>query len=197
MKLNFKKFNSLIPAIVQDSNTNQILMLGFMNQRAWEITQKTKRVTFCSRTKKRLWTKGESSGNYLILINAKTDCDQDTLLLKVQPQGPTCHQKKYSCFGEKQTQSLNFLMTLLTVIKRRKNKLPANSYTASLFKKGSSKILAKVKEEADEVIRAARNEGQERLIEEIGDLLYHLEVLMVDKKIEWKEIINCLEARQK
>jgi phosphoribosyl-ATP pyrophosphohydrolase/phosphoribosyl-AMP cyclohydrolase len=197
MKLNFKKLNNIIPAIIEDAQTNKVLMLGFMNKQALDKTIKTKLVTFYSRGKKRLWTKGETSGNYLEVLDIKTDCDKDSLLIKVKPQGPTCHRNKYSCFGEDKKDSLKFLSSLYILIKQRKRQMPPNSYTASLFKQGQAKILEKIKEEAQEIIKAAKSEGKDRTIEEISDFLYHLMALMVESGISWEDIVECLKNRQK
>lgn len=195
MKINFKKLNGLVPAIIQDARTDKVLMLGFMNQAAFDKTLQTNRVTFYSRSKKRLWTKGETSGNYLEVVEIKTDCDNDTLLIKAKPGGPACHTGKYSCFGEAKSDQLNFLSTLYKLIQDRKIRLPEESYTADLFKQGLTKINAKIIEEAGEITRAAKSEGRERTIEEISDFIYHLEVLMVEQEIRWKDIMRCLAAR--
>ncbi len=195
MKINFKKLNGLVPVIIQDARTNQALMLGYMNQAALDKTQEEKRVTFYSRSKKRLWTKGETSGNFLEVIDIKTDCDNDTLLIKVKPAGPTCHTGQDSCFGETEKNSLDFLSELYQLVQDRKVKLPKNSYTADLFKQGLSKINAKIIEEAGEITRAAESEGRERTIEEISDFIYHLEVLMVEQGIRWEDVVGCLVGR--
>ncbi len=195
MTLQFSQYDGLIPAIIQDANTCKALMLGFMNNQAFQKTRKTKRVTFYSRSKKRLWTKGETSGNYLEVVDIKPDCDGDAVLIKARPQGPTCHTGEYSCFGES-PESLEFLLSLYAVILERKEKLPQNSYTASLFQKGAKRILEKVKEES-EVARAATSEGKARVIEEISDLLYHLTVLMAETKVDWRDIEQCLIRRRR
>ncbi|MEK9165568.1 MAG: bifunctional phosphoribosyl-AMP cyclohydrolase/phosphoribosyl-ATP diphosphatase HisIE [Patescibacteria group bacterium] len=195
MQLDFQKLNGLIPAIIQDSITNQVLMLGFMDKAAYAKTIKTKKVCFYSRTKKKLWTKGETSGNFLNVIKIKTDCDSDCLLIKVKPQGLTCHKGKYSCFGEKPAESCQFLFFLFDLIKERKKTLPAKSYTASLFNQGLEKILEKIDEEAGEVQKAAKEESKKRLIEEGADLLYHLFVLMAEKRITLQEIVKELQKR--
>ena len=197
MKLNFQKLNNLIPAIIQDAQTDKVLMLGFMNKQALNKTIKTKRVTFYSRSKNRLWTKGETSGNYLEVIEIKTDCDKDSLLIKANAKGPTCHTNQYSCFGEDQEDRLEFLSSLYNLIKQRNRQLPPNSYTASLFKQGQVKILEKIQEEGHEIIKAAKSEGKQRTIEEISDFLYHLMVLMVEQGISWEDIIKCLKARKR
>jgi len=196
MKLNFKKQNGLVPAIIQDANTCKVLMLGFMNNGAYQKTRRAKRVTFYSRSKKRLWTKGETSGNYLEVIDIKPDCDRDAILIKAIPKGPACHSGAYSCFGEESGNSIIFFESLLTLVEKRKRDMPKGSYTASLFRAGISKIGAKVTEEAEEVARAATSEGKARVIEEISDLLYHLTVLMAETKVDWMDIEQCLILRR-
>lgn len=195
MKLNFQKLNGLVPAIIQDAQTNQALMLGFMNQAALDKTLAEKQVTFYSRSKKRLWTKGETSGNFLKVISIKTDCDNDTLLIKVKPSGPACHTGEYSCFGEAKSDSLSFLAELYELIQDRKIKLPRKSYTANLFRQGLTQINTKIIEEAGEIVQATMSEGQERTIEEISDFIYHLEVLMVEQRIKWSDVTDCLAKR--
>ena len=195
MKLNFKKMDGLIPAIVQDCATMQVLMLGFMNEEALEETLKGGKVVFWSRSKGRLWQKGESSGNYLEVVDVKIDCDNDSLLILAKPRGPTCHKGKYSCFGEENI-SVTFLNKLSELIKDRKSKMPEKSYTASLFDKGLDEIIKKVGEESVEVIVAAKSETRKRLIEESGDLLYHLLVLLAQKDIELDEVIKELVRRK-
>lgn len=196
-KLNFKKLNGVIPAIIQDIETKTVLMLGFMNKEALNKTIKTKDITFWSRTKKQLWRKGEISGNTLKLISISADCDNDTLLILAKPKGPICHTQAYSCFGAKNQTGLGFLLELYDLIAARKKELPKNSYTASLFKNGLVKILAKIKEESNEVLQAAKNETKKQLIEEISDLLYHLFVLLVQKNISLNDIIEELKQRKK
>jgi phosphoribosyl-ATP pyrophosphohydrolase/phosphoribosyl-AMP cyclohydrolase len=195
MKLNFKKMNGLIPAIVQDSSTMQVLMLGFMNEEAYKKTIETGLVTFWSRSRGRLWQKGESSGNYLEVIDVKADCDSDSLLILAKPKGPTCHKGDYSCFGEENV-SVTFLNKLFNLIKDRKKKMPEKSYTASLFEKGIDEIVKKLGEESIEVIVAAKSQSKKRLIEESGDLLYHLLVLLVEKNVEMNEVIKELVKRK-
>lgn len=196
MKLNFKKLDGLIPAIVQNRSTMQILMLGFMNEEAYKKTLKSGKVTFWSRTKKRLWQKGETSGNYLEVVDIKTDCDKDSLLILANPQGPTCHTGKYSCFGDKENNIL-FLKKLFDLIRDRKKKRPKNSYTTSLFKKGLDEIVKKVGEESVEVIIAAKSETKKRLVEESADLLYHLLVLLAEKEVDLDEVVAELAQRYK
>lgn len=196
MKLNFKKLDGLIPTIIQDSSTQQVLMLGFMNKEAYEATLKSGFVTFWSRTKKRLWQKGEASGNFLKVIEIKDDCDKDSLLISAKPTGNTCHKGIYSCFGNKEN-TVSFLNKLFELIKNRKQAMPKNSYTTSLFSKGLNEILKKVGEESVEVIIAAKSETKKRLIEESGDLLYHLLALWAEKKVEIKDVVAELARRNK
>lgn len=206
-KLQFSKCRGLIPAIIQDATTNSVLMLGFMNKTAYEKTRATKRVTFYSRSKKRLWTKGETSGNFLETISISADCDSDTLLIKVKPRGPTCHTGAVSCFGrdvnlpgtlgEVPGRNAIFLETLLALIKERKRDMPNGSYTASLFRDGISKIGAKIAEEAEEVVRAAQSESKARTVEEVSDLLYHLTVLMAEIGMDWSGVGACLFKRRR
>jgi phosphoribosyl-ATP pyrophosphohydrolase/phosphoribosyl-AMP cyclohydrolase len=196
-KLNFEKLNGLIPAIIVDNNNNQVLMLGFMNKESLEKTIKTDNVTFFSRTKNALWTKGETSGNYLKLIDILTDCDSDTLLIYAEPQGPTCHTGNYSCFNLNNVKSLNFLNELFDLIKERKKDLPENSYTTKLFKEGENRIIQKVGEEAVEMVIAAKNKDKNEIINETSDLIYHLFVMLIDQGIEFSEIVGNLQKRRK
>jgi len=195
-KLDFDKMNGLLPAIIIDFYTGQNLMLGFMNEESLQKTVEDKKVTFYSRSKGRIWQKGETSGNYLIVKEIKTDCDDDTLLIKVIPQGPTCHTGNYSCFGEEEN-NLGFLKYLYDVIAKRKIELPENSYTTSLFKSGENRIIQKVGEEAIETVIAAKNNDREELINEVSDLLYHLTVLLVEKEITIDDITKNLRNRHK
>jgi len=183
-KLNFKKLNGLIPAIIQDVKTDKVLMLGFMNKEAFAKTLKDKYVTFFSRTKNRLWQKGETSGNKLKVVEIFKDCDNDSLLIKVEPNGPVCHTGEYSCFKEsfKGCDPI-FFNRLFEIIVDRKNKLPNNSYTTSLFKAGLKKIIGKIAEESSEVIYSAKKESKKRLVEESCDLIFHLFVLLAYKDI--------------
>ncbi len=194
MKLNFKKLGGLIPVVVQDNVTLQVLMVGFMNEEAYKKTLKTNKVTFYSRTKKCLWEKGGVSGNYLEVKEIKKDCDNDSLLILVNPKGPTCHTGKYSCFAGKEDK-ITFLNELFFLIKKRKKERLKNSYTTSLFDKGLDQIVKKINEESFEVIIAAKNETKNRLIEESGDLLYHLMVLLAEKDISLEEIVKELIKR--
>jgi len=195
MKIDFEKGSGLVPAIVQDSKTNKVLMLGYMNDEAYEKTKTGGKATFFSRSKNRLWTKGETSGNYLIVEKILVDCDNDTLLIKAKPEGPTCHAGDDTCFKEDNTVKENFLEHLEKVIQDRKENPSENSYTSSLFKEGINKIAQKVGEEATEVVIDAVSNNKERLKEESADLLYHLLVLLTEKEISLSEVISVLENR--
>ncbi len=194
--LNFEKLNGLIPAVIVDNSSSQVLMLGFMNKESLEKTLETNLVTFYSRTKKALWTKGETSGNYLNLVNIFPDCDNDTLLIYAEPEGPTCHTGNYSCFNINNTRSLNFLNELFDLIKERKEKLPENSYTTKLFKEGANRIIQKVGEEAIETVIAAKNKDKNEIINETSDLIYHLFVMLADLDIDFSEIVDNLKKRR-
>lgn len=199
LNIDFEKLeNGLIPAIIQDSKTQKVLMLGYMNQEACHKTLQTKKVTFYSRSKKRLWTKGEESGNFLDLVEVKNDCDQDTLLIQVNPQGPTCHNGTGNCWGEENNQSFGFLSQLEKIIKIRKND-PSfeNSYVRTLFEKGINKIAQKVGEEAVEVIIEAKDENTSLFLNESADLLFHYLVLLQAKGFALKDVIGVLEERHK
>lgn len=195
--LDFKKLNGLIPAIIVDDKNERVLMLGFMNKEALEKTIETKLVTFFSRTRNALWTKGETSKNYLHLIDIKPDCDNDTLLVFAKPDGNTCHTGNYSCFNIPDYPSLNFLNELFSLIKDRKSNLPENSYTAKLFKSGTNRIIQKVGEEAIETVIAAKNSDKNEIINEVSDLIYHLFVMLAEQDIELSEIVENLESRHK
>jgi phosphoribosyl-ATP pyrophosphohydrolase/phosphoribosyl-AMP cyclohydrolase len=195
--LDFEKGDGLIPAIIQDANNFQVLMLGYMNKKALEKTLEEERVTFYSRTKQRLWTKGESSGNYLDVVNIQQDCDDDTLLILAKPQGPTCHTGEQSCFHQKDfkpEQDLHFLNNLEELIISRKKEMPEGSYTTSLFNDGIDKIAQKVGEEAVETVIEAKNENHS-LVDEVSDLIYHLLVLLVEKGVPLQKIVQNLEKR--
>jgi phosphoribosyl-ATP pyrophosphohydrolase/phosphoribosyl-AMP cyclohydrolase len=194
-QLNWEKGNGLIPAIVQDANTGVVLMLGYMNQEALKRTTQTKRVWFYSRSKGRLWMKGETSGNILELVEMRADCDHDALLIRALPQGPTCHTGSMSCFGESDPNHI--LRELYGVITERKRNMPQNSYTTALFTQGLEKICAKVEEESQEVIQAAEKESKRRTIEESVDLIYHLFVLLVQKGVTFAELIREVKHRRK
>jgi len=193
--MDFTKANGLIPAIIQDERTNKVLMLGFMNEEALEKTLTTGKVTFFSRTKNRLWTKGEESGNFLNLISLTEDCDHDTLLIKVHPEGPVCHTGDDTCFQEKNEEDILFLKYLQDFIVRRRQEMPENSYTTSLFNKGTGLIAQKVGEEAVETIIEAMSGNDERLLYEASDLLYHLIVLLTYKGYRIEDLANELKRR--
>ena len=194
MKPDFSK-QELIPAIVQDANTNIVLMLGYMNEEAFDKTQKEKHVTFFSRSKNRLWTKGETSGNFLRVKKILSDCDNDTILIKANPVGPACHTGADTCFNEKNSE--NFLSKLQKIIKGRKDNPSEKSYTASLFKEGINKIAQKVGEEATEVIIEAKDNDYEKFKNESADLLFHFLVLLEAKRTSLDEVIEVLELRHK
>lgn len=197
MKPNFNKsIDGLIPVIVQDNNTNVVLMLGYMNAEAFEKTKKENRITFFSRSKNRLWTKGEESNNFLNVNSILLDCDDDTLLIKVTPQGPVCHTGSDTCFKEKNT-SGNFLFELETIIRDRKNNSSDSSYTSSLFKKGINKIAQKVGEEAVELVIEAKDDNRSLFLNEASDLLYHYLILLQAKDASLKDIITVLKERDK
>jgi phosphoribosyl-ATP pyrophosphohydrolase/phosphoribosyl-AMP cyclohydrolase len=195
MQINFDKYSDgLVPVIVQDAVTNVVLMLGFMNEEALQKTQESKLVTFYSRSKNRLWTKGEVSKNYLHMVDIKTDCDNDTLLIKAKPEGPVCHTGKDTCFDEKNI-SGNFLNELEAIIEDRKQHPTQASYTSSLFKKGINKIAQKVGEEAVEVVIEAKDDDEVLFKNEAADLLFHYLILLRAKNFELKDIVSVLEER--
>jgi phosphoribosyl-ATP pyrophosphohydrolase/phosphoribosyl-AMP cyclohydrolase len=197
MTPNFNKSeNGLIPVIIQDNLTNVVLMLGYMNAEAFEKTKKENRVTFFSRSKNRLWTKGEESENYLDVNSILIDCDQDTILIKATPHGPTCHTGDDTCFKEK-NYSENFLFELETIIRERKNNPSDTSYTSSLFKKGINKIAQKVGEEAVEVVIEAKDDNRSLFLNEASDLLYHYLILLQAKDASLNDIITVLKERDK
>ena len=187
--------NGLVPAIIQDAVTQKVLMLGFMNREAYEKTVETGKVTFYSRTKQRLWTKGEESGNFLNVVDIKSDCDDDTLLIQVHPVGPVCHTGTDTCWGEENRQPVMFLKELQEFISRRHAEMPEGSYTTSLFQSGVNKMAQKVGEEAVEAVIEACNGTNERLIYEGADLLYHLIVLLTSKGLSIEDLANELIER--
>lgn len=195
MELDFEKMNGLIPAIIQDNYTQKVLMLGFMNKEAYEKTMETGKVTFFSRTKNRLWTKGEESGNFLHVVSVKADCDNDTLLIMVHPEGPVCHKGTDTCWGDKNEQDIMFLKELQDFIDRRRQEMPEKSYTTSLFNSGVNKMAQKVGEEDVETILEACNGTDERLIYEGADLLYHLIVLLTYKGYRIEDLARELKER--
>lgn len=192
-KLNFEKSQGLIPCIVQDANTNSVLMLGYMNREALDKTLDEKRLTFFSRTKQRLWTKGETSGNYLTLVDVSMDCDQDTLLFKVNPAGPTCHTGSDTCFNEKNIG--NGLAFLEATIWDRKMNPKAGSYTNQLLNSGINKVAQKVGEEAVELVIEAKDDNKELFLSEAADLMYHFLVLLTAKGFKLEEVVNVLRTR--
>ena len=199
MNIDFNKNNDgLVPAIIQDATTKNVLMLGYMNQEAYDKTIKENIVTFFSRSKNRLWTKGEESGNILNLVNAKLDCDNDTLLIQVDPKGPTCHKGSDTCWNEVNNPNYGFFSTLETIIKERvSNKETQKSYVASLFDKGINKIAQKVGEEAVETVIEAMDTNDELFLYESADLLFHYLMLLQAKGFSLKDIENELKSRNK
>jgi phosphoribosyl-ATP pyrophosphohydrolase/phosphoribosyl-AMP cyclohydrolase len=191
-----KSPDKLVPVIIQDEHTSQVLMLGYMNAEAWKKTQEEKRVTFYSRSKKRLWTKGEESGNFLDVKEIKSDCDNDTLLIRVKPVGPVCHTGADTCFQEKNI-SLDFLHTLERVIQDRKQTPSDKSYTSSLFAKGINKIAQKVGEEAVELVIEAKDQDMNLFKNEAADLMYHYLILLAAKDCCLDDIVRVLEERHK
>lgn len=195
MTVNFKKSSDgLIPAVIQDADSNKVLMLGYMNEQAFEKTKEEKRVTFFSRSKKRLWTKGEESGNFLNVKEILIDCDEDTLLIKVKPVGPVCHTGSDTCFNETNA-SGDFLLTLEKIIKDRKDSPNDNSYTSSLFGKGINKIAQKVGEEAVELVIESKDNNADLFKNEAADLLFHYLILLQAKGFTLSDIIKILQIR--
>ena len=196
MELDFDKMNGLIPAIIQDNCTGKVLMLGFMNQEAYQQTKETGKVTFYSRTRQCLWTKGETSGHFLHVVSLLLDCDHDTLLIKVNPDGPVCHTGPDTCWGEtNQAEDILFLKDLQDFIAQRHREMPEGSYTTSLFQSGVNKMAQKVGEEAVETVIEACNGTDERLIYEGADLLYHLIVLLTSKGYRIEDLVRELKER--
>lgn len=195
--IDFEKMNGLVPAIIQDNSTNKVLMLGFMNEDALAKTEELGKVTFFSRTKNRLWTKGEESGNFLNVVSIASDCDNDTLLIKVNPVGPVCHTGSDTCWNETNSEDVMFLKYLQDFINKRKEEMPEGSYTTSLFQKGTRKITQKVGEEAVETIIGAMANDDENFIYEGADLLYHLIVLLTHKGYRIEDLARELMKRHK
>ena len=206
MEIDFDKMQGLVPAIIQDAETRQVLMLGYMNPQAYDLTVMTGKVTFWSRTRKTTWTKGETSGNYLPVVDIKNDCDNDTLLIRVNPVGPVCHTGTDTCWGEKNTPMLAskreevanpllFLSELQDFIEERHRQMPEGSYTTSLFRDGLNRIAQKVGEEALEFVIEAVNGTDERMIYEGSDMLYHLLVLMTSKGLRIEQMAEELMLR--
>ena len=207
MNIDFNKMGGLVPAIIQDATTRQVLMLGFMNEEAYQKTLTTRPVTFWSRTRQTLWTKGETSGHYLNLVDMKIDCDNDTLLVRVNPVGPVCHTGTDTCWGEEnvpqglpvegntENNPLLFLSELQDFINRRKQEMPEGSYTTKLFSQGINKIAQKVGEEALETVIEATNGTADHLVYEASDLLYHLIVMLADKGLRIEDVATELHRR--
>ncbi|MCK5815802.1 MAG: bifunctional phosphoribosyl-AMP cyclohydrolase/phosphoribosyl-ATP diphosphatase HisIE [Flavobacteriaceae bacterium] len=198
MDINFDKTTGLVPTIIQDASTKNVLMLGYMNQEAFDKTLVTNKVTFFSRSKQRLWTKGEESGNFLELVSIKNDCDEDTLLVEVNPQGPTCHKGTDTCWKGENKQDYGFLTTLENIIAERvANKDTQKSYVASLFSKGINKVAQKVGEEAVETVIEAMDNNDDLFLYESADLLFHYLMLLQAKGFTLEDIIQELKGRHK
>jgi len=197
MTIDFTKDNGLVPAIIQDSVTRNVLMLGYMNEEAYNKTKAEGKVTFFSRSKNRLWTKGETTGHFLHVVDIKVDCDQDTILIKAKPDGATCHTGTDTCWAEENKGRTFFLEKLQAVIRDRKNNPTDQSYTASLFKKGINKIAQKVGEEAVEIVIEAKDNNDELFKGEAADLLFHYLILLEAKGFQLDDIIQVLESRHK
>lgn len=198
MNIDFTKSKEgLVPAIIQDATTAKVLMLGYMNAEALQQTQLTQRVTFFSRSKKRLWTKGEESGHFLELVDIRIDCDNDTLLIQANPKGPTCHTGADTCWNEKNTTSFGFLSELEETINDRKHNDQDDSYIASLFRKGINKIAQKVGEEAVETVIESKDNNSDLFLNESADLLFHLLILLQAKGNRLEDIVKILEKRKK
>lgn len=195
MTLDFDKMDGLVPAIIQDSRTLKVLMLGFMNKEAYDKTVETGKVTFWSRTKQRLWTKGETSGNTLTVVDIKADCDNDTLLIKAIPAGPVCHTGSDTCWDEKNQNPIMFFSELQRFIEKRHKEMPEGSYTTSLFKSGCGRMAQKVGEEAIESVIEAMANNNERLIYEASDMIYHLIVLLTSKGLKIEDLAQELQKR--
>lgn len=196
MKIDFEKGGGLVPAIIQDAKTKSVLMLGYMNQEAYDKTLKTGKVTFWSRSRNCVWTKGETSGNYLNLVDIMVDCDNDTLLVKATPDGPTCHTGTDTCWGETNSENpLLFLTELQDFINLRHEEMPEGSYTTKLFKDGINKIAQKVGEEALETVIEATNGTSDHLVYEASDMLYHLIVLLTSKGLRIEQVADELHMR--
>lgn len=196
MEIDFDKLGGLVPAIVQDARTKNVLMLGFMNREAYDKTIATGKITFWSRSRNCLWTKGETSGNYLNLVEVMNDCDKDTLLIKAIPDGPTCHTGTDTCWGEDNSSNpLLFLTELQDFIEKRHEEMPEGSYTTSLFKKGINRIAQKVGEEALETVIEATNGSNDKMVYEASDMLYHLIVMLTEKGLRIEDVANELQKR--
>ena len=196
-KLAWEKGDGLLPAIIQDLNTSQVLMLGYMNNDALAKTLDTKKVTFYSRSKNRLWTKGETSGNWLDFVSAEMDCDADTILIQVRPHGPACHTGSRTCFNDHAAGTAAFLDQLSTLIAARHRIMPENSYTTSLFREGTARIAQKVGEEGIELALARMKNDPKEIKNEAADLLFHLMVLLEDAELAFSDVIAVLQERHK
>ena len=197
MKINFEKYaDGLVPAIVQDAVTQKVLMLGFMNRASFKQTRETKKIVFFSRSRQKLWTKGETSGNFLDVTEVLLDCDADTILIKANPRGAVCHTGTDTCFNEKNA-SENFLFDLEETIRARKTEPQEDSYTSKLFAKGINKIAQKVGEEAVELVIEAKDNDAELFKNEAADLLYHLLVLFAEKEVGLKDVLETLKDRKR
>lgn len=197
LNIDFEKTGGLVPAIVQDAETKQVLMLGYMNSEALEVSLQTGKVTFYSRTKERLWTKGETSGNFLLVLDILLDCDRDTLLVYANPVGPVCHTGSDTCFSETNRSKTFFIDHLRKTIKDRKNNPSDSSYTASLFAKGINKVAQKVGEEAVEIVIESKDDNKELFLGEAADLLFHYLVLLEAKGYELDDVMEVLIDRHK
>ena len=198
MSLDFKKMGGLIPAIIQDAVTEKVLMIGFMNEEAFQKTIDSKLVTFYSRSRNCLWTKGEESGNYLDLVDILTDCDSDALLVKVKPRGPVCHKGPDTCFSENNDHSgIHFLTCLQDLIDTRRSTMPKESYTTKLFASGINKIAQKVGEEAVELVIEAKDQNDDLFLNEAADLMYHFIVLLSARGFKLNDVAKRLEERRK
>lgn len=197
IQIDFEKVNGLVPAIIQDWKTGVVLMLGYMDREALEITKKSGKVTFYSRTKQRIWTKGETSGNFLLLKSIQVDCDNDTILIKAKPEGPVCHKGDDTCFSNTNQSNTFFIDELRAIIKDRKNQPDSKSYTSSLFAKGINKVAQKVGEEAIEIVIEAKDDNKDLFLGEAADLLFHYLVLLEAKGYELDEVMAVLIERHK
>lgn len=196
-ELDFGKMGGLLPAVIQDECTNKVLMVGFMNEEAYQKTLETKKVVFFSRTRKCLWMKGETSGNFLKVVSIVPDCDNDALLIRVNPEGPVCHKGTGTCFGEKNEEDIMFLKYLQKFIEHRRVEMPEGSYTTSLFRRGTNRIAQKVGEEAVETVIEAIDGTERRLIYEASDLIYHLIVLLASRELSIEDLARELKKRHK
>jgi phosphoribosyl-ATP pyrophosphohydrolase/phosphoribosyl-AMP cyclohydrolase len=195
--MDYSKMNGLIPAIIQDAKSNRVLMLGFMNKEAYKKTKREGKVTFFSRTRNQLWTKGEESGNFLYVKEILKDCDQDTVLIKAEPAGPVCHTGNDTCFNEINHGDIDFLTSLQNLIQQRKRDMPDNSYTTKLFARGINKIAQKVGEEAVELVIEAKDDDDNLFLNEAADLMYHLMVLLTAKGYALEDVTKILESRHR